>query len=74
MKRAIVVGSSGYAGRELCGLLAGHAGIELWASMSARSTPPSHGPTAEDQIALDPERFGEADVVFLFHLVPLRLW
>ena len=38
MKRAIVVGSSGYAGRELCGLLAGHAGIDLWASMSARST------------------------------------
>ncbi|MDP6938204.1 MAG: N-acetyl-gamma-glutamyl-phosphate reductase [Planctomycetota bacterium] len=65
MKRAIVVGSSGYAGQELCGLLAGHAGIELWASMSARSTPPSHEPTAEGQIALDPERFCEADVVFL---------
>ena len=37
MKRAIVVGSSGYAGRELCGLLADHPAIELWAGMSSRA-------------------------------------
>ena len=65
MKRAIVVGSSGYAGRELCGLLAEHAEIDLWACMSARSPSPSHSLLAPDQIALEPERFGEADVVFL---------
>jgi N-acetyl-gamma-glutamyl-phosphate reductase len=65
MKRAIVVGSSGYAGRELCGLLDQHAELDLWACMSARPAAQSHGLLSPDQIPLDPERFGEADVVFL---------
>jgi len=65
MKRAIVVGSSGYAGRELCGLLDQHAELDLWACMSARPPSQSHGLLSPDQIPLAPERFGEADVVFL---------
>lgn len=65
MKRAIVVGSSGYAGRELCGLLDQHAELDLWACMSARPASQSHGLLSPDQIPLAPERFGEADVVFL---------
>ena len=64
MKRAIVVGSSGYAGRELCGLLVAHPELELSACMTSRSAPQPGGPL-EGQSALDPERFGEADVVFL---------
>jgi N-acetyl-gamma-glutamyl-phosphate reductase len=65
MKRAIVVGSSGYAGRELCGLLAEHPEIELWACMTSRSASQPADPQVDGQSALDPGRFAEADVVFL---------
>jgi N-acetyl-gamma-glutamyl-phosphate reductase len=65
MKRAIVVGSSGYAGRELCGLLADHPAIDLWAGMSSRAADDPGASLTDAQTALDPGRFGEADVVFL---------
>jgi N-acetyl-gamma-glutamyl-phosphate reductase len=65
MKRAIVVGSSGYAGRELCGLLADHPAIDLCARMSSRAADDPGASLSDGQTALDPGRFGEADVVFL---------
>lgn len=62
---AIVVGASGYAGRELCGLVEGHPELELSARMTSRADADPARLSAEGLDALEPGRFGEADVVFL---------
>jgi len=65
VKRAIVVGSSGYAGRELCALLESHPELELSHAMSARDQDDPEWVPTNGQTALQPGQFGAADVVFL---------
>lgn len=63
VKRACVVGATGYAGRELCGLLARHPYLELTTRMSTR--PGAASDARPDLAALDPAALGEFDAVFL---------
>ena len=61
MKRACVVGATGYAGRELCALLARHPDLQLVTRMSTRP-----GTVSDPQLApLDPAALGDFDAVFL---------
>jgi len=59
--KAAVVGATGYAGQELCGLLRGHPALDLALPMRGRA----EAPPSEGVLALDTDRFGEVDVVFL---------
>ncbi len=75
VKKAIVVGASGFAGRELCGLLNRHPGIALIAAVSARmnpagpsvatTTPPQQAAVQAPLPSLDLDALDRADVVFL---------
>jgi len=66
-----VVGASGYAGRELCGLIEAHPGLALGARMSSRAAraepapAPAESERDEGLEPLDPERFGAFELVFL---------
>ncbi len=61
MKRACVVGATGYAGRELCALLARHPELELATRMSTR--PGAH--SDPHLMPLEPAALGDFDAVFL---------
>lgn len=66
--QAAVVGASGYAGQELCGLLARHASLELRAVHSARpgaGAGPAPIPSAPEQTPYGPGSFDGLDAVFL---------
>ena len=67
MKRAVVLGASGYTGRELHRLLRGHPSLELAGFFSARDAAPEAPELEVDPAveALDWERVARADVVFL---------
>jgi N-acetyl-gamma-glutamyl-phosphate reductase len=68
MKRTAIVGASGYTGRELLALLARHPGMRATAVMTARAGAVPEAPALPGEPAieaLDPERFGEVDGVFL---------
>lgn len=59
--KAAIVGATGYAGQELCGLLATHPVLEPTFPMRGRAD----SPAADGVGALDTARFAEVDVVFL---------
>lgn len=59
--KALVVGATGYAGQELCGLLARHPVLEASYLMRGRPDAPASG----NVVPLDTGRFAEVDVVFL---------
>lgn len=80
MRRACVVGATGYVGGELCGLLRRHPQLELATAMSSRPGPfeepveeaveeavegAIEGACAGDVQPLDPTRFADHDAVFL---------
>jgi len=66
--RCVVVGATGYVGRELVQLLARHPAVTLIAVQSARSgatpPPPSH-PGGANIAPFEPEAWADADAVFL---------
>ena len=66
--RAVVVGATGYAGRELTGILSGHPGVELSLVCSARPGAVPPAPTHPGQTAIlpfDPQYLEAGEVVFL---------
>jgi N-acetyl-gamma-glutamyl-phosphate reductase len=68
MKKAAVLGASGYTGRELQRLLARHPALELHVFASAREGLPAEPPELESEPvveALDWKRVAECDGVFL---------
>lgn len=68
MKKAAVLGASGYTGRELQRLLARHPGLELHAFASAREGGAAERPELESEPLVEPldwKRVAECDGVFL---------
>ncbi len=68
MKRVAVVGASGYTGRELLRLCAGHPALDATVVMSARPDAPASAPAWPGDVAIDaydPARLGDVDGVFL---------
>jgi N-acetyl-gamma-glutamyl-phosphate reductase len=66
--RCVVVGATGYVGRELTLLLAQHPAVELAAVMSARAGATPSAPTHPGELAIAPydeARLASADAVFL---------
>lgn len=67
-QRIAVVGATGYAGGELCKLVAAHAGLELVSAMSARSEGGARASRTPGEVNVEPyapERFAELDGVFV---------
>ncbi len=66
MKKVAVIGASGYAGRELCGLLEGHPELHLQLRMSARKQPAQPDSELDPSIMpLDTDALEGLDGVFL---------
>lgn len=68
MKRASILGASGYTGRELARLLRGHDALELDGFMSAREGAAVEVPELECERAVEPldwKRLARADGIFL---------
>ncbi|MCA8980614.1 MAG: N-acetyl-gamma-glutamyl-phosphate reductase [Planctomycetes bacterium] len=67
-KRIAVVGATGYAGGELCKLVAAHGGMQLASAMSARSEGGARVARTPGEVNVDaytPELFAELDGVFV---------